>query len=94
MDHWLHRELRAWRPAARLCPSAWAERHRVLTRRQSARPGKWRNDNAPYLAGLMDLCTRREVEEITVVKAAQVGVSEAIRNVIAFVTEVISLAAL
>jgi phage terminase large subunit GpA-like protein len=82
--HWLPSERAAWRPAERLLPAAWAERWRVLTRAQSARPGRWRNANAPYLAGLMDLCTRRGVEEITICKAAQVGVSEALRNLIGY----------
>ena len=36
------------------------------------------------LAGLMDLCARRDIEEITIVKAAQIGVSEALRNVIGY----------
>ncbi len=84
LDRWLPAERAAWRPAERLAPSLWAERHRVLSRMQSARPGKWRNSHAPYLAGLMDLCVRRDVEELTIVKAAQVGVSEAIRNVIGY----------
>ncbi|MBL8880728.1 MAG: phage terminase large subunit family protein [Phycisphaerales bacterium] len=84
VSYWLPAELLAMRPAERLRPSAWAERHRVLTRMQSARSGPWRNAQAPYLAGLMDLCMRRDVEEVTIVKAAQVGVSEALRNVIGY----------
>lgn len=51
---------------------------------QSARPGPWRNDHAPYLAGLMDLCANRAVEELTIVKAAQIGVSETLRNVVGY----------
>lgn len=47
-------------------------------------PGKWRNETAPYLAGIMDMCASRDVEEVTIVKAAQIGVSEAIRNVIGY----------
>ncbi|GMU83739.1 MAG: hypothetical protein AMXMBFR47_36090 [Planctomycetota bacterium] len=56
----------------------------MLTRMQSARPGPWRNDHAPYLAGLMDLCANRAVEELTIVKAAQIGVSETLRNVVGY----------
>jgi len=73
---------RAWSPPEALSPSQWAVKHRTLTRRQSSRPGRWRHEHAPYLAGIMDLVTRPGVEEITVMKAAQVGVSEAMRNVI------------
>ena len=82
LTRWLPAERSAWKPQERMRPSAWAERHRVLSRMQSARPGKWKNAQAPYLAGLMDLCARRGVEEITIVKAAQMGVSEALRNVV------------
>lgn len=70
----------AWAPPDRLAPSAWAERWRTLTRRESLITGRWRNDNAPYLAGIMDMTADPRVEELTVVKAGQVGVSEAIRN--------------
>lgn len=73
VNRWLPAELAAWRPAERLRPSAWAEKHRVLPRGQSAFPGPWRNADAPYLAGLMDLCARRDIEEITIVKAVRQG---------------------
>ena len=84
LTRWLPAERSAWKPQDRLRPAAWSERHRVLSRMQSARPGRWKNAQAPYLAGLMDLCTRRGVEELTIVKAAQMGVSEALRNVIGY----------
>lgn len=84
LETWLTTERAAWRPAERLSPSAWAERHRVLSRTQSARPGRWSNAQAPYLTQLMDLCADRGIEELTIVKAAQIGVSEAIRNVIGY----------
>lgn len=78
-------ERRAWRPPERLSPSQWATRHRVLSRAQSSRPGKWNNRNAPYLVGVMDLAEDRHVTEIALKFAAQIGKSEAIRNVIAWV---------
>ena len=48
LDHWLSTERAAWRPAERLSPSTWAERHWVLSRTQSARPGRWSNAQSPY----------------------------------------------
>src|SRR5262249_24522249 len=42
------------------------------------------SQSGPYLTGLMDLCCNRDIEEITIVKAAQIGVSEALRNVIGY----------
>jgi phage terminase large subunit GpA-like protein len=69
-------------PHERLLPSEWAEAYRVLSRRQSAFPGPWRNTKAPHLVGIMDACTIPGVEEVVVKKCAQAGVSEAMRNVL------------
>jgi hypothetical protein len=67
----------------RLTPSQTAERYRTLSRRQSSRPGKWDNKNSPALVGIMDLAwVRGEVRKIYIRKAAQVGVSEAARNLL------------
>jgi len=63
-------------------PSQWAERYRRLKR--SALPGRYRNDNAPFLQGIMDIPTRPGCEQANVKKAAQIGVSEALRNVVAY----------
>lgn len=71
-----------WRPPERLTPSAWAEAHRTLTRQESGRFGAWRNDATPYSMGIMDLAASPGVTELVIRKAAQIGASEAVRNVI------------
>lgn len=76
---------RMWQPPRKISPSEWAARHRVLTRRQSARTGPWRNANSPHLIGLMDLCANRGIEELNIMKAGQVGASEAVRNVLGWI---------
>ena len=73
------------RPVEALSPSAWAEKHRILTKGQSSIPGHWRNANAPYLVPIMDLCGVPGLSVLTVVKPAQVGVSEAFRNVLGWI---------
>lgn len=77
---WTTAERRAWKPRPRLKPSEWAERYRRLTRAETATPGKWRNDRAPHLRAIMDIPTRPGIAEVVVMKAAQVGGSEAFRN--------------
>jgi phage terminase large subunit GpA-like protein len=77
---WSSAERRAWKPRKRLKPSEWAETHRELPRGQSSRPGRWKNENAAYLRGIMDIADRPGVAEVNIMKAAQVGGSEAIRN--------------
>lgn len=81
---WSPLERRAWAPPEPIPPSEWAEQHRHLTRRLSPRYGKWRNDKAPYLVGIMDILARPEIEEVNIKKAAQIGVSEAVRNFIGY----------
>jgi len=72
----------------RLTPSAWAEKYRVLPRGQSPRPGRWRNEVSPYLRWLMDVCVAPGVVALVVMKAAQIGVSEAMRNVLGYIAHV------
>lgn len=66
-----------------LTVSEWADRNRILPE-TSAEPGRWRTDRAPYLRGIMDACSDPEVERVAVMKAAQVGYSEALLNVLGF----------
>ena len=49
---------RAWReglrPDPRLTVSEWAECYRMLSTKESAEPGRWRNARTPYLREIMD----------------------------------------
>jgi len=73
------------RPPQNMRVSEWAERYRVLDSRTSAMPGPWRNSVTPYLAGLMDLFTDYQCEEIIFVKPAQVGGTEALYNMLGYI---------
>lgn len=81
---WDADEQSAWRPPERITPSQWAERYRILTRGDSDITGPYRNDNAPYLRGMMDLACADGVTQINIMKCAQAGVSEAMRNLIGY----------
>lgn len=71
---------RAFLPPERLRPSEWAERHRRLSSDQSPVNGPWRNELSPYLVGIMDIGSVPGVVQVNVMKAPQIGVSEAMRN--------------
>lgn len=71
-----------FRPRDKPLPSVWAERNRYLGEDQSARPGPWRNSNAPYLVGIMDITTIPGITQINICKNSQGGVSDAIRSVV------------
>ncbi len=81
---WGHQERAAFMPPPTQTISEWAEDHRHLDPQQSVHSGRWRNAVAPYLVWIMNLCAYPGITELTVKKAAQVGVSEAIRCVIGY----------
>lgn len=72
-----------WVRPRRQTPSEWAAANRVLGA-GNAEPGPWRNDRTPYLVEIMDTIADPEVSDVVVMKAAQVGLSEALRNLLAY----------
>ncbi|WP_323042907.1 phage terminase large subunit family protein [Gemmobacter sp.] len=81
--------LRAWgnglRPDPDLTVSEWADRHRMLSGRASAEPGRYRTARTPYMREIMDrLSPGDSTQRIVFMKAAQVGATEAGNNWIGF----------
>jgi phage terminase large subunit GpA-like protein len=73
-------------PDADLTVSEWADKHRWLSSRAAAEPGRYRTARAPYLREIMDaLSPRHPAQRISFMKAAQVGATEAGNNWIGFV---------
>jgi Phage terminase large subunit gpA, ATPase domain/LAGLIDADG-like domain len=69
---------RAWRegltPDPTLSVSEWSDRHRVLSSKASAEPGRWRTARTPYLKAIMDCLTPMSpIERVVFMKGAQVG---------------------
>jgi len=72
---------RAWRegltPDPLLTVSEWSDRHRMLSSKASAEPGRWRTKRTPYLREIMDcLSPTSPVERVVFMKGAQVGATE------------------
>ncbi len=83
---------RAWsegiRPAPLMTVSEWADEHRLLPGKSSAEPGPWRTDRTPYLREIMDcLSAVSLVEEVVLMKGAQVGGTEVILNALGYVID-------
>ena len=81
---------RAWRegltPDPLLTVSEWSDRHRMLSSKASAEPGRWRTSRTPYLKVIMDcLSPMSAVERIVFMKAAQLGATEMGNNWIGYV---------
>lgn len=72
---------RSWReglmPDPLLTVSEWADRHRMLSSKASAEPGRWRTSRTPYLKAIMDcLSPISPIERVVFMKGAQVGGTE------------------
>ncbi|WP_211195451.1 phage terminase large subunit family protein, partial [Tabrizicola sp. YIM 78059] len=81
--------LRSWsrgiRPDPDLTVSEWADRHRMLSGRASAEPGRYRTVRTPYMREIMDrLSPGDPTQRVVFMKAAQVGATEAGNNWIGF----------
>lgn len=82
--------VRSWsqgvRPDPDLTVSEWADRHRWLSSRASAEPGRYRTARTPYMREIMDaLSPANAVQRVVFMKAAQVGATEAGNCFIGFV---------
>jgi len=81
--------LRIWgaglTPDPDLTVSEWADRHRMLSGRASAEPGRYRTGRTPYMREIMDrLSPGDTTQRVVFMKAAQVGATEAGNNWIGF----------
>lgn len=79
---WSGRDRAAWYWPPVMLPADWAEKYRFFDK--GALPGPWRNANAAYLRGIMNLAVKRGVERLIIKKAAQLGVSEAMRTLMGY----------
>jgi phage terminase large subunit GpA-like protein len=82
--------LRTWgaglTPDPDLTVSQWADKHRMLSGRASAEPGRYRTARTPYMREIMDaLSPSSAVQRVVFMKAAQVGATEAGNCFIGFV---------
>jgi phage terminase large subunit GpA-like protein len=80
----------AWRdgllPDPALTVSEWADRHRVLSPRASAEPGRYRTDRTPYMRAIIDaLSPTHPARRVVVMKSAQIGFTEGGNNWIGYV---------
>jgi phage terminase large subunit GpA-like protein len=76
------------KPDSPLTVSAWADKYRKLEKKSSAEPGQWRTARTPYLKEILDcLSTNSGVEEVVLMKAAQIAGTEAILNAVGYMID-------
>lgn len=71
-------------PRERWTPSEWSENCRVLTDKESSDAGPYRFDVTPYWRFVCDQAAAPGIEEIIVVKGAQIGWSELTQNIMGY----------
>jgi phage terminase large subunit GpA-like protein len=71
-------------PRPRLTLSEWSDTYRQLSRSASAEPGQWRTSRAAFQRGIMDAISDPMVEEVVVMKPAQVGYTEMLGNALGY----------
>jgi phage terminase large subunit GpA-like protein len=76
---------RLWRAPEPLTGSEWANRHGWISRGSgAAEPGRYSTDRAPYLKRILDVLCDDTTHEVVVVKPAQIGLTEAMNQAVAY----------
>lgn len=79
----MSRSLRFMAPPPRMTIDTWAEKYRVLSRKDSARPGRWRTE--PQQRDVLKAFTDPKVRKVVVMAASQdFGKSQLLNNVAAY----------
>lgn len=72
-------------PRRALTVSQWADDHRILSGKQASERGRWRTSRNPILREIQDACSATSrVRDIAIMKSSQVGVTEAMINVLGY----------
>jgi len=80
---------KAIRPKAKCTVSEWADTHRILSGEGSAEKGAWKTSRTPYLREPMDcLSEDSHHEKVVLMKASQVGGTEAGSNWLGYIIDV------
>ena len=85
IPEWIAESMKALKPPEKMTVSEWADKNRILDPKSSNEPGLWRTSRTPYLKGIMDAFTNPDVEEIVFVKPTQVGGTESLLNILAYI---------
>ena len=79
------RLLNILKPPSKITISEWAEKKRIISSEETATPGPWYADRAPYTVEIMNAISDPNVEKVVVVSGAQMGKTNAgILNPIGF----------
>jgi phage terminase large subunit GpA-like protein len=76
---------RSFAPRKHISVSEWADLHRVLSNKTSAKAGAWRTDSNPIQREIMNcFSSRSNVNQVVLMLPIQIGKSEIISNIMAY----------
>lgn len=84
----LRLSLKNFLPPESLTVSEWADKYRKLSSENSAEAGKWKTTRTPYLKEPMNAFTDSHIRKITVVASSQVGKTEMLLNMLAYLMDI------
>ena len=72
------------KPPPDLTLSEWADRYRMLSAENSAEPGRWHTEKAPYQREIMDAISNPHIRKVVIMSAAQIGKTAMLMNMIGY----------
>jgi len=72
------------KPPPELTLSEWADRYRMLSAENSAEPGRWHTDKAPYQREIMDAIGNPHIRKVVIMSAAQIGKTAMLMNMLGY----------
>lgn len=76
-----------FRPPEKISVPEWADKYRVLSTENSAEAGRWRTSRTPYLKAIMEAFKDPKIHRIVIVASSQVGKTELMLNLIAYIID-------
>ena len=74
----------ALKPPPEMTLSQWADKLRMLSAENSAEPGRWHTDKAPYQREIMDAIGDPHTRKVVVMSAAQIGKTAMLMNMLGY----------
>ena len=74
----------ALKPPPEMTLSQWADKFRMLSAENSAEPGRWHTDKAPYQREIMDAIGDPHTRKVVVMSAAQIGKTAMLMNMLGY----------
>lgn len=72
------------KPPPKLTASEWANANVVLSTEDSAEPGKYSTDRAPYQKAMLDAVSDADVESVVFMTGSQIGKTQIIKNILGY----------